>query len=102
MTPHAAAITLDFAFDAALANLQNLESDFPDIYGPGGFKDSINVSTGQVADRYLSLDQGMFIAALANELRNDRLQHYFSHGAVEQSLRPLMAVEEFGAGRIAP
>jgi hypothetical protein len=37
---------------------------------------------------------------LANELRNDRLQHYFSHGAVEQALRPLMAMETFGAGRI--
>ena len=102
VTPHAAAITLDFAFDAALANLQKLESDFPDIYGPGGFKDSINVETGQIADQYLSLDQGMFIAAIANELRNDRLQHYFSHGAAEQTLRPLMAMEEFGAGRIDP
>jgi len=54
-----------------------------------------------VADRYLSLDQGMLLAALANELRNDRLQHYFSHGAVERALRPLMAMEEFGAGRVS-
>jgi hypothetical protein len=100
VTPHAAAITLDFAFDAALENLRNLEADFPDLYGPGGFKDAINVETGEIADRYLSLDQGMFLAALTNELRNDRLQHYFSHGAVEQALRPLMAMEEFGAGRI--
>lgn len=99
VTPHAAAITLDFAFDAALENLRALERDFPDLYGPGGFRDSLNVATGQIADRYLSLDQGMFIAALANELRNDRLQHYFSHGAVEQALRPLMAMETFGAGR---
>jgi hypothetical protein len=102
VTPHAAAITLDFAFDASLENLRNLEQDFPGLYGPGGFKDSVNVETGEIADRYLSLDQGMFMAAVANELRNDRLQHYFSHGAVERALRPLMAVEEFGAGRIAP
>jgi len=100
VTPHAAAITLDFAFDAALENLRNLAADFPDLYGPGGFKDAINVATGEIADRYLALDQGMFLAALANELRGDRLQHYFSHGAVEQALRPLMAIEEFGAGRI--
>ena len=102
VTPHAAAITLDFAFDASLANLRNLEQDFAGLYGDGGFKDSVNVATGQVADRYLSLDQGMFLAAVANELRNDRLQHYFSHGAVERALRPLMSIEEFGAGRIAP
>lgn len=102
VTPHAAAITLDFAFDAAYQNLVNLEADFAGLYGPGGFKDAVNIATGEVADRYLSLDQGMFMAALANELRNDRLQHYFSHGTVEQALRPLMAMEEFGAGRMGP
>jgi len=107
VTPHAAAIALDFAPDAAYANLVALEADFRsqdpafDLYGAGGFKDAVNVETGQVADRYLSLDQGMLLAALANELRNDRLQHYFSHGAVERALRPLMAMEEFGAGRVS-
>lgn len=100
VTPHAAAITLDFDFDAAFENLQNLEARFPDLYGAGGFKDSVNVTTGEIADRYLALDQGMFLAAVANELRNDRLQHYFSHGAVERALRPLMEMETFGAGRI--
>lgn len=100
VTPHAAAITMDFAFDAAFENLVNLERDFPGLYGPGGFKDAVNVTTGQIADRYLSLDQGMFMAALANELRDDRLQHYFSHGRVEQALRALMEMEVFGAGRI--
>ena len=109
MTPHASAIAIDFAPEAAFVNLVNLETDFvteetgfPDLYGPGGFKDAVNVVTGQVADRYLSLDQGMFMAALANELRNDRLQDYFSHGAVERALKPLMAMEEFGAGRLEP
>jgi hypothetical protein len=100
VTPHAAAITLDFAFGAAIENLENLETDFPGLYGPGGFKDAVNVATGQIADRYLSLDQGMVMAALSNELRSDRLQDYFSHGAVERALRPLMAMETFGAGRI--
>ena len=102
VTPHAAAITLDFAFGAALKNLRNLEQNFPDLYGPGGFKDSINVATGQIADRYLSLDQGMFMAAVTNELVGNRLQDYFSAGAVEEALRPLMEMEQFGARRIAP
>ena len=102
VTPHASAIALDFAPDAAFANLVNLEEDFEDLYGLGGFKDAVNVATEEIADRYLSLDQGMFMAAVANELRNDRLQHYFSHGAVEQALRPLMQMEQFGAGRMEP
>ena len=102
VTPHAAFLALDFDRDAALENLANLEADFAGLYGPGGFKDAVNVATGQVADRYLSLDQGMVIAAIANELRHDRLQRLFSHGEVQRALEPLMAIEEFGAGRIAP
>ena len=71
VTPHAAFLALDFAPEATLENLANLAADFPGLYGRGGFKDAVNVATGQVADRYLSLDQGMVMAALANELTGD-------------------------------
>ena len=87
VTPHAAFLALDFDRDAALENLASLEADFDGLYGPGGFKDAVNVATGQVADRYLSLDQGMVIAAIANELRHDRLQRLFSHGEVQPCAR---------------
>jgi hypothetical protein len=100
VTPHAAFLALDFARGAALANLAALEADFPGLYGKGGFKDSVNTGTGQVADRYLSLDQGMVIAAIANELLDDQLQNYLA-GTLRPSLEPLMAVEQFGAGRVS-
>jgi hypothetical protein len=98
VTPHAAFLALDFAPEAALANLAALQRDFPDAYGPGGFKDTVNVATGCVADRYLALDQGMVLAAIANALQADRLQGYLAV-TLQPSLEPLMAVEEFGAGR---
>lgn len=101
VTPHAAFLALDFDREATLANLANLAADFPGLYGRGGFKDAVNVATGQIADRYLSLDQGMVLAALANELTGDRLQGYLAT-TLQPSLAPLMAIEEFGAGRIAP
>ena len=47
---------------------------------------------------WLALDQGMVMAALGNELAGDRLQWYFSQGAVERAVRPLLAREEFTAG----
>lgn len=100
VTPHAAFLALDFAPEATLANLANL-ADFTGLYGRGGFKDAVNVATGQIADRYLALDQGMVIAALANELTDDGLQAYLAV-TLEPSLAPLMAIEEFGAGRITP
>jgi len=102
VTPHAAFLALDFAPQATLANLAALEADFVGLYGAGGFKDAVNVATGAVADRYLALDQGMVIATIANDLRHDRLQGYFSRGDVQRALEPLMEVERFGAGRAAP
>ncbi len=99
VTPHAAFLALDFAPEAALANLAALEADFPGLYGKGGFKDAVNTGTGQIADRYLALDQGMVMSAIANELLDDRLQSYLA-GTLQPSLQPLMAVEQFGAGRI--
>ncbi|MBE2197508.1 MAG: hypothetical protein IAE79_02785, partial [Anaerolinea sp.] len=81
----------------ALENLQNLREDF-DVYTELGFYDAVNVETGEVAQYYLALDQGMIMAALGNYLRNDRLQHYFTHGEIEQAIRPLLAMEQFTAG----
>ena len=101
VTPHAAFLALDFAPEETIANLQALAADFPGLYGRGGFKDSLNVATGQVADRYLALDQGMVLAALANALTGDRLQGYLAV-TLGPHLAPLMAIEEFGAGRTAP
>jgi hypothetical protein len=101
VTPHAVFLALDFAPGAALANLAALHRDFPGLYGAGGFKDSVNAATGQVADRYLALDQGMTIAAAANALLADRLQGYLAV-TLEAALRPLMAMERFGAGRLEP
>lgn len=96
VTPHASFLALDFAPDAALDNLANLRENF-DAYGWGGFYDSIDVVSGEVSRYYLALDQGMVMAAIGNELRNDRLQHYFTHGEIEQAIRPLLAMEEFTA-----
>jgi hypothetical protein len=97
VTPHASFLTLPFAPDEALTNLANLRSDF-DAYGWGGFYDAIDVRTGKVSRYYLALDQGMIMAAIANELRGDRMRHYFVRGDVQSAIQPLLAIEEFTAG----
>ncbi|MGH2382883.1 MAG: glucoamylase family protein [Candidatus Limnocylindria bacterium] len=101
VTPHAAFLALDFDRDATLANLANLAANFDGLYGRGGFKDAVNVASGQVADRYLALDQGMVIAAVSNELTGDQLQGYLAT-TLQPSLAPLMGIEQFGAGRVTP
>ena len=98
VTPHASFLALDYQPTAALENLANLREDFG-AYGWGGFYDAIDVTTGTQSKYYLALDQGMIMPAIANELRNDRLQTYFTQGAIERAIKPLLWREEFTAGR---
>ena len=58
----------------------------------------MNVSSGVVSDCVLALDQGMIMAAIANALADDAMQHAFVDGPFEAVLRPLLAPEEFTAG----
>jgi len=94
VTPHASFLALRYAPEESMANLAALRADF-DAYGPGGFYDAVNVTSGQVAQRYLSLDQGMVMAALGNALTGDELRHDVSRGQMKAVLQPLMAQEDF-------
>jgi hypothetical protein len=97
VTPHASFLALRYAKKEALANLANIREDF-DAYGPGGFYDAVAVRSGQVSQRYLALDQGMIMAALGNALAGDDMRRYVAPGAMEDTLRPLMRMEDFSAG----
>ncbi len=95
VTPHAAFLALRYAPTRAAANVARLARDFPGLYGRWGFRDSVNVQTKRVSDSYLSLDQGMIMAALGNALGDDVLRDAFADRAVEQKLRPVIGVERF-------
>ena len=94
-TPRSSA--LRYAPRETLANLRRLARDFPGLYGKWGFSDSVNVDTGVVSGAYLSLDQGMIMAAIGNALGDDMLRRAFADARLERALRPVMGVEEFGA-----
>jgi hypothetical protein len=96
VTPHAAFLGLRYRPHAAVANLRRLERDF-DVYTRLGFLDSVNVDTGHVSSSYLSLDQGMIMAALGNALGHDVLRRAFANDDMERSLRPVIGVEEFNS-----
>jgi hypothetical protein len=97
VTPHAAFLALRFAPEETLENLQRLARAFPGLYGPWGFRDSVNVDTGVVSGSYLALDQGMIMAAVGNALEGDMLRTAFVTPDFKSALRPVMGVEEFGA-----
>ena len=97
VTPHAAFLALRWAPNATLDNLANLRRDFS-IYGKWGFRDTVNVDSGVVSPYYLSLDQGIIMAAIGNALRDDMLRDAFATPEFEQALRPVISIEEFNAG----
>jgi len=98
VTPHAAFLALRYAPGETTANLRRLERDFPGLYGKWGFRDSVNVQTKRVSDAYLSLDQGMIMAALGNALGDDVLREAFADRELERALRPVIGAERFNSG----
>jgi hypothetical protein len=96
VTPHAAFLALRYAPDETRANLRRL-AQIPGMYGRWGFRDSVNVQTKRVSDFYLSLDQGMIMAALGNELGRDVMRKGFADKEFERAVRPVIGIEEFGA-----
>jgi hypothetical protein len=97
VTPHAAFLGLRYRPGAAVADLEKLQRDFRGLYTPLGFLDSVNVDSGAVSQSYLSLDQGMIMAALGNALGHDVLRRAFATRDFERALRPVIGVEEFGS-----
>jgi hypothetical protein len=97
VTPHAAFLAMMHEPAQAHANLVRIEHDLGS-YGPGGFYDAVAVNPVMHAERYLSLDQAMIMGALGNVMGNRVLQRAFSTASVERAIRPVIGMEEFGAG----
>ena len=97
VTPHASFLAMMIERGPATANLIRIQ-DKLEAYGEGGFFDAVAVRSGTIARRYLSLDQAMVMGALGNVLCKDVLRKAFSTADVERALRPVIAMEEFGAG----
>ncbi len=97
VTPHAAFLAMAYEPRQAFANLARLQRDY-EGYGAGGFFDAIASDSGKVARRYLALDQAMVLGAVGNVLGRDVLRKAFTTRTVERRLRPVLALERFGAG----
>jgi len=100
VTPHAAFLAMQYEPVEAFDNLVKIETDLQ-AYGEGGFYDAVAVKSGLVAKRYLSLDQAMVLGAIGNVFCNNVIRRNFIKGDVEAAIKPLIEIEEFGAGVIS-
>jgi hypothetical protein len=94
VTPHASFLGLRWDRSAVLTNLDNLRRNF-DIYSKWGFRDSVNVQTGKVSPFYLSLDQGIIMASIGNELGHDVMRRAFAGRDMQRLVQPVISVETF-------
>ncbi len=97
VTPHASFLAMMHEPRNAFTNLARIQDELK-AYGKGGFFDAVAVRSGTVARRYLSLDQAMVMGAIGNVLADNVIRRAFSTRDVEHALRPVIGVEEFGAG----
>ena len=100
VTPHAAFLAMQYEPREAYANLVKIERDLK-AYGEGGFYDAVAVKSGLIAKRYLSLDQAMVLGAIGNVFCNNVIRRHFIKGDVQSTIKPLIGIEEFGAGVIS-
>lgn len=94
VTPHASALALAVAPEAALANLRALAQRYS-IYGDYGFYDAVDPVSGAVAYKYLTLDQSMLFIALANYLNDHCIQKHFAADPIVQKVLPMIGEEDF-------
>jgi hypothetical protein len=94
VTPHASALALYVTPTEAIANLRNLIEKY-DIYGQYGFYDAVDPVSGEVAYKYLALDQGMIFLALANYLDHQCVQKHFASDPIAQKVLPMLKDENF-------
>jgi hypothetical protein len=94
VTPHASALALAVAPEAAIANLRRLVDLYP-IYGDYGFYDAVDPRTGVVAPVYLTLDQAMLFVAVANHLTGGAIQRRFASDPIAARALPLLPAEDF-------
>ncbi len=94
VTPHASGLAAMARPAEAARNLRQLARRYA-VYGPFGFYDAVNPTTGKVAYKYLALDQGMMFLGLANHLRPHLIQRYFAADPIIRRALPLLGAEDF-------
>ena len=99
VTPHAAFLALRYAPDETRGKRAPLAQDFPGLYGKLGLpRQRERPDEAACRDAYLSLDQGMIMAALGNALGGDVLRKAFADRGLERTLRPVIGAERFTTG----
>jgi Putative glucoamylase/Protein of unknown function (DUF3131) len=93
LSPYSSFISLDVLPQQAYANIQALRTLYPGVYGPHGFYDAVDPTSGAVGHRILVLDQSMIMASLDNALQNRALQRHFANDPISDAAHTYLSYE---------
>lgn len=97
VTPHASFLALDYDSEAVMDNLAYLND--MEMYGEYGYYDTLNLNTGEIAETYLALDQGMIMLSIANYLHDGVIREHFHNTTIGSQPEHLLTEEDFLIGQ---
>ena len=92
-------LALGVAPQQAYANIQQLRTLYPGLYGVDGCFDSVDPTTGAVGHRYQVLDESMIMAALDNALGNRAIQRDFARDPMSWAAHTYLELETMSLGK---
>ena len=95
VAPYVSFLALATRPEAAIKNLREMLSRYPEIYGEYGFYDSVDVTKGTINHQYLVLDQAMSFLAIANYLKDGVVRKRFHSDPVGRGGEALLKEEAF-------
>ena len=99
VTPHALFLAMHVEPREAYDNLVKLDrSSAPTARAAS--TTPLRCKSGTIAQRYLSLDQAMVMGSIGNVFGGDVIRRAFATGEVRKRIKPLIAMEQFGAGLV--
>ena len=95
VTPYAAFLALPVIPSQAYIDISQIEADYPSIYTQYGFLDSVNITNGQVAARYMTVSQLTILMSIDDAVNNYQLQKYVTDSTYVKTLTPYFSMEQY-------
>lgn len=95
VVPYASFLALPVIPDQAYANIAQLTASYPRSYTTYGFLDSVDLSSGAIAGRFMAASQMAVLMAVDDAVDHDRLQTYTGDSTYGQVLAPYLRMERY-------
>ncbi|MBC3839337.1 hypothetical protein GXW82_01345 [Streptacidiphilus sp. 4-A2] len=95
VAPYAAFLALSVIPQQAYPDIAELLINYPSLYTRYGFLDSVDISDGRIAARYLASSQMTILMALDDALDDGRLRTYTTGGSYGRKLAPYLRMEQY-------